>query len=84
MIKHRKCPTYVLFVRPCSRPVTMSPLPLLICLLLALLPRSALPAPTAEPEPTSIVVDLVPLALASGLLLKGEHLAFGIKAIGQD
>lgn len=60
----------------------MWPLPLLVCLLLALLPRSALPAPTAEPEPTSIVVDLVPLALASGLLLKGEHLAFvqsGIK-----
>ena len=54
----------------------MWPLPLLVCLLLALLPRSALPAPTAEPEPTSIVVDLVPLALASGLLLKGEHLAF--------
>lgn len=51
----------------------MKPLPLLLSLLLALLPHSALPAPTAEPEPTSIVVDLVPLALASGLLLKGEH-----------
>ena len=54
----------------------MRPVPLLVCLLLALLPHSALPAPTAEPEPTSIVVDLVPLALASGLLLKGEHLSF--------
>lgn len=52
----------------------MKPLALLLSLLLALLPHSTLPAPTAEPEPTSIVVDLLPLALGTGLLLKGKKI----------
>ena len=73
VIKHKKCFLTCFDCHYCqtSRSVTMKPLALLLSLLLALLPHSTLPAPTAEPEPTSIVVDLLPLALGTGLLLKG-------------